>query len=92
MRVYLGGRRYRVETIGTADDNAAADGVAVLKLAAGPAPRPRAPSDDRGPTGRPGAEEPAGPTPWATRSPNYMSWFEEHRRESAVDAAAASKR
>ena len=84
MRVYLGGRRYRVETIGTADDNAAADGVAVLDWRQA---QLRARERQATIAGRLGGQEPEPARLYTVGDAlaDYMSWFEEHRR-SAVDA------
>jgi integrase len=84
VRVYLGGQQYRVETIGTADDKADADGVAVLdwrqaqararELHAGHARRQAGVS-----------EEPDAPYTVKDALTDYLSWLEVHRK-SALDA------
>src|SRR5262245_61220846 len=81
-RSYLGDQRYEVETIGTADDNAVADGCAILDWRQA---QQRA-RERHGTLLRRlhGVEPPAAPQTVRAALADYLAWFEAHRR-SVVD-------
>jgi integrase len=82
-RIYLGGQQYRVETLGTADDNAVADGAAVLDWRQAQArARERLAAAARA---QAGIEEPAAPCTVREAVYDYLAWLAEHRK-SADDA------
>ena len=82
-RIYVGNQQYKVETIGTADDHADADGVAVLDWhQAQTKARERQATLARQ---QAGIEEPKPPYTVADALSDYLDWLELHRK-SAVDA------
>jgi integrase len=81
-RIYLGGQAYKVETIGTADDRADADSVAVLDWRQAQAKaREKMAALARE---QAGVEEPAGPYTVQNALDDYLAWFEANRK-STVD-------
>jgi integrase len=82
VRVYLGGQQYRVETIGTADDHADADGLTILDWheAQAKARRHQVTVERE----LAGVEEPAAPYTVADAIKSYAAWLEQHRRTSAL--------
>jgi integrase len=83
LRWYAGGGGYKVETIGTADDTADADGVAIISYAQAQAvARDRRVQRDRGTKGLPAA---AGPYTVRTCLDEYLAYLESERR-SVKDA------
>jgi integrase len=82
-RIYRGEQQYKIETIGTADDRAEADGVAVLDWRQAQAKaRERMAAVARAEAG---IEEPDAPYTVRDALNDYLAWFETHRK-SIVDA------
>jgi integrase len=81
-RIYVGNQQYRVETIGTADDHGAPDGVAVLDWRQAQAKaRERQAAIAREVAG---IEEPAAPLTVADVVNDYLDWVAKHRRPSTA--------
>lgn len=81
LRAYLGEQNYRVETLGTADDLADADGVAVLSFSQAQAlARQRRVEITRGAQGLP---EVAGPFTVRLAVEEYLAWMDVHRRSAS---------
>jgi integrase len=81
-RRYLGNQQYLTETIGTADDNAEADGVAVLSWWEAQA-KARA-WRGRAERAAAGLEEPAAPATVADVVAEYLAWTDKHRRPTTA--------
>ena len=89
LRWYKGGQDYFVETIGTADDSADADGESVLSFAQAQA-RARSRALDLT-YGAAGIERKKGPYAVANALEDYLKWMDQHRksaRDSRTRAAA----
>jgi integrase len=83
-RVYLGAQQYRVETLGTADDRAEADGLAVLNWRQAQArAREQQAALAREQAGLEPEEKAAGPYTVNDALDDYLKWFATHRRSLA---------
>jgi integrase len=89
-RVYLGAQQYKVETIGTADDNADADGRAVLDWRQAQAEAREAQA--RILRKQSGSEDTAAPYTVADALDDHIAWLAKHRKPTAVRDARSAKR